>query len=73
MLNTQQIMRTALNLAHFKTIPADSEIHVPGRRLRKILVSIDVGVGELLLAKNLNCDGIIAHHAGRVQGVSTSY
>ena len=62
MLDTQQIMKTALRLAHFNSIPSDSEIHVRGRKLRKVLVSIDVGVGELLLAKALDCDGVIAHH-----------
>lgn len=62
MLDTQGIMKTALRLARFSSIPADSEIHVKGRRLRKVLVSIDVGVGELLLAKALDCDGVIAHH-----------
>jgi putative NIF3 family GTP cyclohydrolase 1 type 2 len=62
MLDTQQIMKTALKLAHFSTIPADSEIHVKGGRLRKVLVAIDVGVSELLLARNLGCDGVIAHH-----------
>src|SRR5438093_12634741 len=62
MLDTQQIMKAALRLAHFNAIPADSEIHVRGRRLRKLLISIDVGVGELLLAKDLGCDGVIAHH-----------
>lgn len=62
MLDTQQIMKTALQLAHFKAIPADSEIHVRGRGLRKLLVAIDVGISELLLAKNLECDGVIAHH-----------
>ena len=62
MLDTQQIMKTALRLAHFNNIPADSEIHVKGRRLRRVLVAIDVGVGEVLLAKELNCDGVIAHH-----------
>src|SRR5215471_8508162 len=62
MLDTKQIMKTALKLAHFNTIPADSEIHVKGRRLRKLLVAIDVGVGELLLAQNLGCDGVISHH-----------
>ena len=55
-------MRTALKLAHFSSVPADSEIHVKGRKLRKVLVAIDVGVGELLLARNLDCDGVIAHH-----------
>jgi putative NIF3 family GTP cyclohydrolase 1 type 2 len=69
LLDTQQIMKTALKLAHFNKIPADSEIHVKGRKLRRVLVAIDVGVGELLLAKELNCDGVIAHHpaGGRAQ------
>jgi hypothetical protein len=62
LLDTQQIMKTALRLAHFSSIPSDSEIHVKGRKLRRVLVSIDVGVGELLLAKALDCDGVIAHH-----------
>ena len=62
MLDTQQIMKTALRLARFSSIPADSKIHVKGRRLRKVLVSIDVGIGELLLAQGLGCDGVIAHH-----------
>jgi putative NIF3 family GTP cyclohydrolase 1 type 2 len=55
-------MKTALKLAHLDSIPADSEIHVKGHKLRRVLVAIDVGVGELLLAKNLDCDGVIAHH-----------
>jgi putative NIF3 family GTP cyclohydrolase 1 type 2 len=62
LLDTQQIMKTALKLAHFNSIPADSDIHVKGGKLRRMLVAIDVGVGELLLAKELNCDGVIAHH-----------
>ncbi len=62
MMDTLQIMRIALKLANFKTIPADSEIHVKGRRIRKVLVAIDVGVGELMLAKHLGCDGVISHH-----------
>ncbi len=62
MIDTQQIMGTALRLAGFKSIPADSEIHVKGRRLRRVLVALDVGVSELLLARSLDCDGVIAHH-----------
>ncbi|MBO0887570.1 Nif3-like dinuclear metal center hexameric protein [Candidatus Bathyarchaeota archaeon] len=62
MLDTQRIMQTALRLAHFKTIPADSGIHVRGRKIRKVLVSIDVSTAELLLAKELGCDAVIAHH-----------
>jgi putative NIF3 family GTP cyclohydrolase 1 type 2 len=62
LMDTQQIMQTSLRLAGFRTVPADSEIHVKGRRIRKALVAIDVGVAELLLARNLGCDAVIAHH-----------
>src|SRR5713101_9361927 len=61
-MDTQQIMRSSLRLAGFESIPADSEIHVKGRKIRKALVSIDVGVAELLLARDLGCDAVIAHH-----------
>jgi len=61
-MDTQQIMRTSLRLAGFESIPEDSEIHVKGRKIRKALVAIDVGTAELLLARNLDCDAVIAHH-----------
>src|SRR3989442_13262126 len=61
-MDTQNIMRTSLRLAGFKSVPADSEIHVKGRRIRKALVAIDVGGAELLLARDLGCDAVIAHH-----------
>src|SRR5437016_11053970 len=61
-MDTQQIMRTSLKLAGFKSVPADSEVHVKGRRIRKLLVAIDVGIAELLLARNLGCNAVIAHH-----------
>src|SRR5437879_7561270 len=60
-------MRTALKLAHFSSVPADSEIHVKGRKLRKVLVSIDVGVSELLLARNPHWDEVIALHPAGVK------
>src|SRR5881296_4665452 len=61
-MDTHQIMRTSLKLAGFRTVPADSEIHVKGKKVRKPLVAIDVGVAELLLARELGCDAVIAHH-----------
>src|SRR5207302_758840 len=54
-------MRTALKLAHFSSVPADSEIHVKGRKLRKVLVSFDVGVSELLLARKLSLPLVTIH------------
>lgn len=61
-MNTEEIMDLALNLADMKDIPADTAIHVAGKNIRKVLISIDVDVAELMLAKNLGCDAVIAHH-----------
>lgn len=61
-MDTGQIMKTALKLSGFRTIPADSEIHVKGGRIRRVLCSIDVGIAELLLARQLDCDAVISHH-----------
>lgn len=61
-MNTQEIMQIALGLADMREIPADSGIHVNGQDIRRVMISIDVSVSELLLARNLACDCVIAHH-----------
>ena len=61
-MSTDKIMRLALKLATMKNVPADSGIHVKGRGIKRVLVAIDVGIGELLLGRELGCDAVIAHH-----------
>lgn len=61
-IDTEKIMRIGLELAGWDRIPADSGIHVKGRNINKVLVAIDVSVAELMLAKELGCDAVIAHH-----------
>ena len=61
-MNTQQIMQLALKIAELKEIPEDSAIYVSGDKIRKVLFGIDAGVPELLLAKQLGYDALIAHH-----------
>ena len=51
-----------MKLAGLKEVPEDSAIYVNGDDIRKILFGIDAGVPELLLAKRLGCDAVIAHH-----------
>jgi putative NIF3 family GTP cyclohydrolase 1 type 2 len=43
-------------------MPADSAVHVKGRNINKVLIAIDVGTAELMLARQLGCDAVIAHH-----------
>jgi putative NIF3 family GTP cyclohydrolase 1 type 2 len=61
-INTDQIMKIGLDLAGWKKMPADSAIHVPGENIKKVMIAIDVGAGELILAKQLGCDAVIGHH-----------
>jgi hypothetical protein len=61
-LNTDEIMALALRMVGFNEIPADSEIHVSGDNIRRVLFGIDIGSAELLMAKNQRYDAVIAHH-----------
>jgi len=61
-VNTEEIMELALKLAGLREVPEDSAIYVSGDNIRKTLFGIDAGVPELLLAKQLGYDAVIAHH-----------
>lgn len=61
-VDTKKIMRVGLELAGWKKMPADSAVHVKGSNIRKVLIAIDVGTAELMLARQLGCDAVIAHH-----------
>ncbi len=62
MVTLKDFMDMALELANLKTTPADSAIHIEGKDIRRVLFCLDVGVPELLLAKKLDYDAVIAHH-----------
>lgn len=62
MISTTELVDLALGLAGMDALPADSAVYVEGEGLTRILFGIDVGAAELLLARELGCDGVIAHH-----------
>lgn len=61
-IDTNRIMKEGLELAGWKKMPADSAVHIKGKNIHKALIGIDIGAAELLLAKQLGCDAVIAHH-----------
>lgn len=61
-MNTDEIMALALRLADMKDTPPDSAVHVSGRDIHKVLLCVDASPAELILAKTLGCDAVIAHH-----------
>ena len=61
-MDTEEIMNLSLKLAGFKEVPEDSAIYWSGKNIEKVLFCIDAGAAELLLAKDLGYDAVIAHH-----------
>jgi putative NIF3 family GTP cyclohydrolase 1 type 2 len=61
-MNTEKIMKIALDLAGLKEIPADSGIQVPAENIKKVCIGVDIYVEDLMLAKHLGADLVIAHH-----------
>lgn len=62
MLDTREIIQVALNMVNWNSLPADTAVHVGGKNIKKIMLTIDVTTGDLMLAKNLGCDAVITHH-----------
>lgn len=69
-IDTERIMKAGLDLAGWKKLPADSAVHVRGKNVNKVMIAIDVGTAELLLARSLGCDAVIAHHPIGVASVN---
>jgi hypothetical protein len=61
-IDTDALMGIANELAGFAETPADSTIYYPGVGIRKVLLGIDIGAGELLYARQYGFDAVIAHH-----------
>lgn len=61
-MDTDGLMALALEMAGFDAVPADSQIYVPGRDLRRAVAGIDIGEAELLAAHQAGFEVAIAHH-----------
>ena len=61
-MDTEAIMRLALELAGQSEVPADSGIVVPAREVRRAWFGIDVESADLIAAKAAGYDLIITHH-----------
>ena len=69
-MDTEKIMQIGLELAGWERTPEDSAIHVEGKNIKKVLIAIDVSTAELMLARQLGCDAVIAHHPIGVANVN---
>ena len=67
-VTTERLMQLALDLVGWNEIPPDSAIYYPGARISHVLMGIDVGTAELLMARQLGFHAVIAHHPGGFTG-----
>ncbi len=63
-MNTQQILDLALSMAGLSEVPADSGILVPCDNVKRVMFGVDIETADLLLARELGVDLVIAHHPG---------
>ncbi|UCG01399.1 MAG: hypothetical protein JSW11_17490 [Candidatus Heimdallarchaeota archaeon] len=61
-MHTDDIIKVALDLVGMSELPVDSAVYVHGENINNILYGIDIGVAELLYAKEQGFDCVIAHH-----------
>lgn len=61
-MNTDELMQLSLDMVGYDEVPGDCAIHVPGSGIRRVMIGIDIGPAEMLLAKQLGFDCVIAHH-----------
>jgi len=60
--STRELVDIALEMAGMEELPADSTVYISGSNLNRVMFGIDIGPAELLLARELECDAVIAHH-----------
>jgi len=63
-LNTKEIMGLALSMAGLTEATADSGIMIPSDSVRKIMFGVDIETADLLLAREIGADLVLAHHPG---------
>lgn len=61
-MTTDDLVRVALDLVGMDELPGDSAVYVEGSNLRRVMMGVDIAGAELLLARQLGLDGVIAHH-----------
>jgi len=61
-ISSDELVTIALELGGMETLPGDSAVQVAGNDMQRLMFGIDIGSAELLLARQLGMDGVIAHH-----------
>jgi putative NIF3 family GTP cyclohydrolase 1 type 2 len=61
-ISSDELVAIALELGGMEQLPGDSAVQLAGYDMQRLMFGIDIASGELLLARQLGMDGVIAHH-----------
>lgn len=61
-ISSDELVAIALELGGMERLPGDSAVQLAGDGMQRLMFGIDIGTAELLLARQLGMDGVIAHH-----------
>lgn len=61
-MNTDEIMKVALDLLNEKKVPIDTCIHLHGDNIKRIIFCLDVTAALLIWAKEQGFDAVVGHH-----------
>jgi putative NIF3 family GTP cyclohydrolase 1 type 2 len=62
-MRLRDILEWSALLAGCETVPADSQVYLESHDdVRRVLFGIDIGLGEILYARDAGFDAVIAHH-----------
>ena len=70
MIDTNEILKISLDMVHWNSVPADTAVHIHGKNIKKVMLTIDITTADLILAKNLGCDAVITHHPIGVSAIN---
>lgn len=59
-MNSEQLLQAALDLSGMEAT-ADDRVHHPGTRINHVLLGIDIGVGDLFMARQLGYHAVIGY------------
>jgi hypothetical protein len=62
-MRLREILEWSAQLAGCDSVPADSQVYLEAHDdVRRVLFGIDIGLGEILYARDAGFDAVIAHH-----------
>lgn len=72
-LTTDSLMQIALDMAGWENFPGDCGVHVPAERVTTLLAGLDIDTGDLLLARDLGYDAVLAYECTGTEAELTAW